>query len=62
MARFCKADPEAALHRACDKFTARFARVEELARERGQEMDTLSLAELDKLWEQAKRDLKAETL
>lgn len=56
VARFVHVDPETALGRACDKFAARFRRVEELA---GPEMDKLSLAELDKLWDRAKEDLKA---
>ena len=54
VARHWKVDPEMALHRACEKFISRFARVEELAGEGGKAMDQMSLAELDKLWEQAK--------
>lgn len=55
VSRFVKVDPEVALNAATDKFTARFAKVEQLAREMGQDMKDLSLEELDKLWEQAKR-------
>ena len=54
VARHWKVDPEMALHRACEKVISRFARVEELAGEGGKAMDQMSLAELDKLWEQAK--------
>lgn len=54
LARFYKVDPEVAIHRACDKFTRRFARVEALAGDR--DMAQMSLAELDKLWEQAKAE------
>ena len=50
--RFVKVDPEAALQKATEKFIARFRRVEELAGDRP--MEDMDLAELDKLWEQAK--------
>ncbi|MEG2420330.1 MAG: nucleoside triphosphate pyrophosphohydrolase [Oscillospiraceae bacterium] len=55
-ARFAKVDPEVALHSACDKFSARFRRTEELA---GGKLDTMTLDEMNLLWEQAKQDLKA---
>ena len=47
-------DPEAALQKATEKFIARFRRVEELAA--GRPMEDMDLAELDKLWEQAKHE------
>jgi MazG family protein len=47
-------DPRAALERANDKFTGRFERVEELARERGLELGRASLEALDVLWEEVK--------
>ena len=53
-ARFVKVDPEAALQKATEKFIARFRRVEELAGDRP--MEDMDLAELDKLWEQAKHE------
>ena len=53
-ARFVKVDPEAALQKATEKFIARFRRVEELAA--GRPMEDMDLAELDKLWEQAKHE------
>ena len=56
--RFLDADPEDALHAACDKFSARFRRTEELAGERGLEMDKLSEGELTALWRQAKEQLE----
>lgn len=55
VSRFVKVDPEMALGAATDKFTARFARVEELCRARGLDMAQMSLEELDKLWEEVKR-------
>ena len=54
-ARFYKVDSEQALQAATDKFIARFAQVEELARERGIEMKTASLETLDALWDEVKR-------
>lgn len=62
VARFVKVDPEAALSRACDKFIRRFRVVEQLALQSGRSMECMELSELDKLWEQAKEDLKAGTL
>ena len=54
VARFLKADPEDALNSATDKFIHRFQKVEELAAAQGRSMEGMTLAELDKLWEQAK--------
>ena len=58
-ARFLKADPEDVLQAASDKFAARFRRVEELAKQRGQTLDKLSLEEMDSLWNEVKQ---AETM
>ena len=55
--RFLDADPEDALHAACDKFSARFRKTEELAGASGQKMDELSEGELTALWRQAKEQL-----
>lgn len=55
VSRFVKADPEAVLTAATDKFVARFTQVETLARQAGKDMADMPLEELDKLWEQAKR-------
>ncbi len=55
--RFLDADPEEALHAACDKFAARFRKTEELAAERGLELDKLSERELAALWREAKKQL-----
>lgn len=53
-ARFLSVDPEDALHAASDKFARRFRRVEEAAAAQGRSMDSMTLAELDTLWAQAK--------
>ena len=52
--RFCGVDPEAALSKTCEKFIARFRKVEEEAARQGRALEGMSLAELDKLWEHAK--------
>lgn len=59
VARFVGADPEDSLHAACDKFSRRFRLVEDKALAAGKDMKELPLAELDKLWDEAKKDLKA---
>jgi len=55
--RYLDTDPEEALHAACDKFSARFRRTEELAAERGQKLDELSDQEQTALWKEAKKQL-----
>jgi ATP diphosphatase len=54
LARKLEIDPRAALERANDKFTRRFAAVERLAAERGVEVGRASLEELDRLWDEVK--------
>ena len=46
----------AALDKANIKFLARFERMEELARAQGQALPDLTLAEMNALWDEAKRD------
>ncbi|HTJ13049.1 MAG TPA: nucleoside triphosphate pyrophosphohydrolase [Dinghuibacter sp.] len=58
-ARFLKIDAENALERTNKKFIRRFTRMEELAAEKGQQLSDLSLAAMDELWNQAKRDEKS---
>lgn len=53
--RFLEADPEDALHAACDKFSARFRKTEELAVQRGLSLDKLSDQEQIALWREAKQ-------
>ena len=55
VSRFLGIDSELALQKATDKFTSRFAGVEALALERGLDMKTASLAELDALWDEVKQ-------
>lgn len=56
--RFLNTDPEDALNKSSDKFIARFSRLEEIAAERGLDPENLNLIELDKLYQEAKTDLK----
>jgi MazG family protein len=55
LARKLKINPETALARANRKFEHRFRAIEELARERGLEMEKMTLAELDALWDEVKK-------
>ena len=55
VARFLKVDPEQALGSACDKFVARFQKVEEMARSAGSALENMSLSEMDVLWDRAKK-------
>jgi len=54
-ARWEGVDPETALREANRKFYRRFSKVEELARQKGRELQKLNLKEWDDLWEEAKR-------
>jgi MazG family protein len=55
VSRFLKVDPEEALTRSSNKFIERFTKVEKLAEQRGIDMKSSSLVELDRLWDEAKR-------
>lgn len=56
LTRLAGAHATTALDRANRKFTARFERLEELARERGIRMDEAGLEVLDGLWDDVKRE------
>jgi len=58
VARFLQVDPEEALSRTVDKFIHRFRKMEEMASARGLDLEQLNLAELDKLWDEAKKEEK----
>ena len=55
LARRMDIDAEGALRHANRRFVNRFRRMEETARERGEEFSALSLEQMDGLWEEAKR-------
>jgi tetrapyrrole methylase family protein / MazG family protein len=54
LARWMKLDPEEALRAANHRWLGRYRRVEALAQERGIDLDALSLAEKDELWDEVK--------
>ncbi len=56
LSRFLKVDSEEVLNSATNKFIDRFEKVENLATERGIDMKTASLTELDKLWDEIKHN------
>jgi XTP/dITP diphosphohydrolase len=53
-ARFINVNPEDALERTNRKFIHRFQHLEDRARESGQELHNMTLAEMDVWWEEAK--------
>ncbi|MCM2561223.1 nucleoside triphosphate pyrophosphohydrolase [Lutimaribacter sp. EGI FJ00015] len=59
LARHLGVEPEAALRRANAKFTRRFTRIEALLMARGKTPQASDLAEMDRLWNQAKAEEKA---
>ncbi len=54
-ARLYKLNPDNALERTNQKFINRFTYVEEKARAQGRQIQDLTLAEMDALWEEAKK-------
>jgi uncharacterized protein YabN with tetrapyrrole methylase and pyrophosphatase domain len=54
LARKLDCDPRAALEKANNRFVERFRVVEQLARERAIDLGNVDLAELDRLWDEAK--------
>jgi uncharacterized protein YabN with tetrapyrrole methylase and pyrophosphatase domain len=55
-ARHLGVEPETALRKANARFARRFRAMEDLARERGLDMNQMTLAELDSLWEEVKEN------
>ena len=53
--RLYKLNPDTALETTCNKFRRRFTFVELEARKAGRDIKDLSLAEMDSLWEEAKK-------
>lgn len=55
VARFLGVDPESALTYTVNKFVRRFSYIERKALAAGENLEAMSLAEMDKLWEEAKK-------
>jgi tetrapyrrole methylase family protein / MazG family protein len=55
LARFVKVDPEQALRRTNAKFRERFGFIERKLAERGRKLEDSNIAEMEELWQQAKR-------
>jgi tetrapyrrole methylase family protein/MazG family protein len=56
LSRWYQVDAESALRGANARFRQRFAYIERAARDQGRDLSAMSLAELDALWEAAKKD------
>lgn len=57
-ARFAKINPEDALERTNKKFIKRFTYIEEVATKQGRLLSEMTLVEMDKIWEEAKKNPK----
>lgn len=57
LARFIKVNPEEVLRRATNRFVDRFQLVEAGAAQQGRPLTEMTLADMDELWEEAKRRL-----
>ncbi len=58
LARFVKVNPEEALRRSTNRFVDRFHLVEAQALGKGRSLAEMTLAEMDELWDEAKRRLQ----
>lgn len=54
--RFLKVEPELALNMTSQKFIERFSHIEKTARNTGKDLNEMTLAEMDILWEEAKKN------
>ncbi|PIE49193.1 MAG: nucleoside triphosphate pyrophosphohydrolase [Flavobacteriales bacterium] len=54
-ARFIKVNPENALEKTNKKFTKRFQYLEKAAQKEGKQLSEMTLAEMDKIWEESKK-------
>ena len=55
VARWKKIDPEEALRSMLNRFETRFRHIELSAVEQGRRLEEMTLAEMDELWESAKK-------
>ncbi len=55
-ARFIHVNPEDALRKTIDKFSRRFRKIEDFAKENNYELTNMTLDEMDKIWEEAKKE------
>lgn len=55
LARFVKVDPEQALRKTNQKFRERFGHIERRLAERGKKLEESNIAEMEELWQEAKR-------
>ncbi len=58
VARFIEVNPEEALAKTINKFTKRFTFLENEIKKSGRKMETVSLEEMEKLWNKAKEEEK----
>ena len=54
-ARLYGLNPDTALNRACDKFRRRFTYLEEQTIRKGRNLHDMTLAEMDEIWDEAKK-------
>ncbi|MDO8547745.1 MAG: MazG nucleotide pyrophosphohydrolase domain-containing protein, partial [Nitrospirales bacterium] len=54
LARVVKVNPEEALRGTANRFAARFTHMEQAAKSRGRSLSEMTLAEMDRLWDEAK--------
>jgi XTP/dITP diphosphohydrolase len=57
-ARFLQIDAEGALEKTNKKFIRRFQEMESIALASGKELTTMSLDEMDQIWNQVKQQMK----
>ena len=58
LSRFIKVNPQDALRKSIEKFSARFRRMEEEVKNSNQSFENMSLNEMDQIWEKIKSELR----
>lgn len=61
IARWLGVNPEDSLRHMIDRFTKRFKRIEEAARESGRRLEDMTIEEMDAVWNQAKEETRNNT-
>ena len=61
LARVVKVNPEEALRGSANRFAARFTYMEQAVKARGRSLSEMTLAEMDRLWDEAKAAERSRT-
>ena len=61
LSRFINVNPEDALRKSIEKFSSRFNKMEEKAKKLNRSFEKMNLEEMDKIWDDIKKNNKSST-